>query len=161
MKGVVLKWLGLFLQMKRITVTLPDTSYDELEDWADQHGRPVANLATFLIEQSITDAKRSGDYVPRRKPSVVGVLEASTVQQLIFQGLASPNRKWSKSSNPIQVFTDEAQLEINEVQLILAGERPSTEQCLAVARVLDVDELQLLALVKRQYNGESKSQARV
>ena len=161
MKGVVLRYLGNLLQMKRITVTLPDISYDELEDWADQQGRPVANLATYLIEQSITEAKRSGDYTPRRKPAAVETFEVSTVQQLIFQGLASPNRRWSKSNNPIQVFVDEVQLEINEVQSILAGNRPSTEQCLAIARVLDMDEVQLLALVKHQYNGESKSQARV
>lgn len=135
--------------MKRITVTLPDAPYEELEDWAEQQGRPVANLATFLIEQSLTEAKKSGAYRPRRKSP--NMLEASTVQQLIFQGLAASNRKWSQSNHPLQVFVDEAKLSMNEMQSILAGERPSTEQCLAIARVLDVDEVQLLSLVKRQY----------
>ncbi len=37
--------------MKRITITLPDQIASELEDWADQQGRPTANLAAYLVEQ--------------------------------------------------------------------------------------------------------------
>lgn len=39
--------------MKRFMVTLPDSVYAELADWAKSEGRPTANLAAFLIEQSI------------------------------------------------------------------------------------------------------------
>ncbi|OKH11186.1 hypothetical protein NIES208_17615 (plasmid) [[Limnothrix rosea] IAM M-220] len=38
---------------KRFQVTLPDAVYAELEAKAKNEGRPVANLAAFLIEASI------------------------------------------------------------------------------------------------------------
>lgn len=50
--------------MKRITITLPDTAAAQLEDWATQQGRPVANLATFLVELGLKQGKESGDYQP-------------------------------------------------------------------------------------------------
>ena len=39
---------------KRVNLTLPDIVYDELEAWAEYQGRPVANLAAYLVESSIT-----------------------------------------------------------------------------------------------------------
>jgi hypothetical protein len=54
-------------QMKRITITLPDQAAAELEDWADQQGRPVANLATFLVELGIRQGKEKGEYTPSGK----------------------------------------------------------------------------------------------
>jgi hypothetical protein len=39
--------------MKRFMVTLPDSVFAELRDWAESEGRPTANLAAFLIEQAI------------------------------------------------------------------------------------------------------------
>ncbi|NJL09354.1 MAG: hypothetical protein HC908_01480 [Calothrix sp. SM1_7_51] len=48
---------------KRVFVTLPDSVFEDLEQWADSQGRPTANLAAFLIETSIRQAKeRGGDY---------------------------------------------------------------------------------------------------
>jgi hypothetical protein len=38
---------------KRTTITLPDTIFDDLEGWADKEGRPVANLAAFLVELAV------------------------------------------------------------------------------------------------------------
>lgn len=49
---------------KRVMVTLPDSVYEDLEKWADKQGRPTANLAAFLIEASIRDAKEKGEYKP-------------------------------------------------------------------------------------------------
>ena len=46
---------------KRVFVTLPDSVFEELEQWADSQGRPTANLAAFLIETSIRQAKESGE----------------------------------------------------------------------------------------------------
>lgn len=54
-------------RVKRITVTLPDSVAAQLEDWADKQGRPPANLATFLIELGIIQAKESGEYKPSGK----------------------------------------------------------------------------------------------
>ena len=46
---------------KRINVTLPDSVVDELEDWANAQGRSVANLAAFLLEMAIKEAKDRGE----------------------------------------------------------------------------------------------------
>ncbi|MDY6899984.1 MAG: hypothetical protein SWZ49_18180 [Cyanobacteriota bacterium] len=46
---------------KRVFVTLPDSVFEDLEQWADSQGRPTANLAAFLIETSIKQAKESGE----------------------------------------------------------------------------------------------------
>ena len=40
--------------------TLADKVYDALERWADNQGRPVANLATYLVEKAIEQAKAEG-----------------------------------------------------------------------------------------------------
>jgi hypothetical protein len=45
---------------KRIQVTLPDRVADALQKWADYDGRPTANLAAYLIERAITEAKKEG-----------------------------------------------------------------------------------------------------
>jgi hypothetical protein len=50
---------------RRIYVTLPDAAYADLEAWADEQGRPTANLAAFLIELGIRDAKQKGDFKTR------------------------------------------------------------------------------------------------
>ncbi|MGK7933187.1 MAG: hypothetical protein AB4041_17390 [Microcystaceae cyanobacterium] len=47
---------------KRINVTLPDTVLEDLERWAKVQGRPTANLAAFLIEMSIKNAKTTGEF---------------------------------------------------------------------------------------------------
>lgn len=54
---------------KRLNLTLPDTVFDELEDWAQQQGRPTANLGSFLIELGIRQAKEKSEFVPTKKPS--------------------------------------------------------------------------------------------
>jgi hypothetical protein len=38
---------------KRTTITLPASVFEALEQWADHEGRPTANLAAYLIEQSV------------------------------------------------------------------------------------------------------------
>lgn len=54
---------------KRVNLTLPDVVFDNLEAWADQQGRPVANLAAFLVEVAIRDAIERGELKiePRKK----------------------------------------------------------------------------------------------
>ncbi len=46
---------------KRINVTLPDSVVDELEDWANAQGRSLANLAAFLLEMALKEAKDKGE----------------------------------------------------------------------------------------------------
>jgi predicted DNA-binding protein len=52
---------------KRTTITLPDVVFEELEEWADQQGRPTANLASFLVELGIRQAKEKGEFTPQSK----------------------------------------------------------------------------------------------
>ncbi len=51
---------------RKVFVTLPDLTYEELERWAALQGRPTANLATFLIEIGINAAKERGELPPRQ-----------------------------------------------------------------------------------------------
>jgi CopG-like RHH_1 or ribbon-helix-helix domain, RHH_5 len=46
---------------KRTTIVLPDKVFADLEKWADEEGRPTANLAAFLVEQAIR-AKYPSEY---------------------------------------------------------------------------------------------------
>jgi hypothetical protein len=45
---------------KRVHVTLPDKVFDTLERWADDQGRPVANLVAYLVEKTIEKAETQG-----------------------------------------------------------------------------------------------------
>ena len=49
---------------KRVYLTLPDSLYSDLERWADLQGRPIANLANYLVERAIEQAKQSGELPP-------------------------------------------------------------------------------------------------
>ena len=55
----------LMTTMKRLALTLADSTYALLEDWADQQGRPTTSLATFILERYVADAIESGVYHPR------------------------------------------------------------------------------------------------
>lgn len=52
---------------KRVYVTLPDSIFEDLEWWAESEGRPTANLAAFLIEVAIRQAKEGGKF-HKQKP---------------------------------------------------------------------------------------------
>lgn len=53
---------------KRIYVTLPDTVHEDLEGWAEYQGRPTANLAAYLIELGIREAKERREFKVRQPP---------------------------------------------------------------------------------------------
>ena len=38
---------------KRTTIVLPRAIYEALEHWAESEGRATANLAAFMVEQSV------------------------------------------------------------------------------------------------------------
>ena len=52
---------------KRVFVTLPDSIFNDLDQWAKEQGRPTANLAAFLIELAIRQAKDRGE-LPETEP---------------------------------------------------------------------------------------------
>lgn len=39
--------------MKRLSASIPDRVYEQLEKLADREGRSVSNLVAYLLEQSI------------------------------------------------------------------------------------------------------------
>jgi hypothetical protein len=52
---------------KRIHVTLPDSFYKKLELWATSEARPVANLASYLLQKAIEEAEDQGKLTDRTK----------------------------------------------------------------------------------------------
>jgi len=38
---------------KRVNVTLPNKVYEQLEQVAKEQGRPIANLASYLVQKSM------------------------------------------------------------------------------------------------------------
>jgi CopG-like RHH_1 or ribbon-helix-helix domain, RHH_5 len=53
---------------KKVYVTLADTVQEDLEGWADYQGRPTANLAAYLIELGIREAKERGEFKTAQNP---------------------------------------------------------------------------------------------
>lgn len=54
---------------KRVNLTLPDVVFDDLEAWAEYQGRPTANLAAYLVESAIREAKEKGEFRTLTKSS--------------------------------------------------------------------------------------------
>lgn len=52
---------------KRVNITLPDTVHDDLEAWAESQGRTIANLAAFIVETEVRNAKKAGQIPDRRE----------------------------------------------------------------------------------------------
>ncbi len=50
---------------KKFSVTVPDQIFELLEEWADEQGRPTANLAAYLIEAGIRSAIDKGELIPK------------------------------------------------------------------------------------------------
>ncbi|MGB3615865.1 MAG: hypothetical protein WBA10_18870 [Elainellaceae cyanobacterium] len=53
---------------RRVMLTLPDTVAADLERWADSQGRAIANLAGFIVETAVVQAKDRGDIPPAQTP---------------------------------------------------------------------------------------------
>ena len=43
---------------KRITISLPDSSYKKLEEWAETEDRSVAGQASYVLQKAIDDAEQ-------------------------------------------------------------------------------------------------------
>lgn len=55
------------LVSKRVFLTLPDLVYEKLERWANYQGRPVANLAAYIVEKAMEEAEAEGKIPPSPK----------------------------------------------------------------------------------------------
>ena len=49
---------------KKIFASVPDTIADYLQDWADQQGRSLSSLVSYMLENSLRLAKDRGDFKP-------------------------------------------------------------------------------------------------
>ena len=55
------------LVSKKFSVTVPDQIFELLEEWAEEQGRPTANLAAYLIEAGIRTAMDKREFTPKNK----------------------------------------------------------------------------------------------
>lgn len=134
----------------RLSIALPDGLMKALERWAEAEGNKPTSLATFLLEREIRLAVEQGK-VPLERNSPNEGEDLQTVQSLLFQVLAS---EWSGSTHPVEAFAEDAVMDLDRVQAILNGDRPTDDDIIALTRMIpDWTEADLRALVKRQYNG--------
>lgn len=52
LKGVNMQPV-ILMPSKKVTVYIPEGAYDKLSEWADSEGRPVSNLAAFILESIV------------------------------------------------------------------------------------------------------------
>lgn len=45
---------------KRITISLPDSTYKKLEEWAQTEDRSVAGQASYVLQKAVDDAEQLG-----------------------------------------------------------------------------------------------------
>lgn len=118
-------------EQKRIYLTLNNERREELSEWAEQQGRPVTNLATWLIEKAIDRAKETGEYQPQAKGRY------RDIEELIF-------KNWDKLIDYGRISTD-------RLKQIKNGEVAPTD--LEIARLsaaIGVPEAQIERLINRE-----------
>lgn len=49
---------------KRITISLPDSTYKKLEEWAKNEDRSVAGQASYVLPKAVDDAEQQGKIKP-------------------------------------------------------------------------------------------------
>lgn len=49
---------------KRITISLPDSSYQKLEEWAETEDRSLAGQASYILQKALDDAEQQGKIKP-------------------------------------------------------------------------------------------------
>jgi hypothetical protein len=49
---------------KRITISLPDSTYKKLEEWAETEDRSVAGQASYVLQKAVDDAEQLGKISP-------------------------------------------------------------------------------------------------
>lgn len=57
---------------KRITISLPDSTYKKLEEWAETEDRSVAGQASYVLQKAVDDAEQLGKISPNPPKSPPG-----------------------------------------------------------------------------------------
>lgn len=52
---------------KRISVTLPDLTHQQLQEWAETEGTSLSDLAGYVIRKAVDEALESGKINPKKK----------------------------------------------------------------------------------------------
>jgi len=52
---------------KKFSITVPDQIFELLAQWADEQGRPTANLAAYLVESGLRAAIDKEEFQPQSK----------------------------------------------------------------------------------------------
>jgi hypothetical protein len=53
----------------KVSGNLPDSVAIDLEDWANQQGRSLSSLVSFLLENAVFSAKMNGTFKPTYTPT--------------------------------------------------------------------------------------------
>lgn len=57
-----------FRSPRRVTITLPFATYQDLQERADDEGRSLSNLAAFLLELALHDNNETNPASPESRP---------------------------------------------------------------------------------------------
>ena len=78
----------------RVALAVPPKIHEQLSEWADYEGRPLASLCMYLIENALRDAQREG--IAPKHGEVEEELSSVVVKEVM-----------SKSNNPRKNFTEQ------------------------------------------------------
>ncbi|MGF1493940.1 MAG: hypothetical protein ACFBSC_16100 [Microcoleaceae cyanobacterium] len=126
---------------KRLNLTIPDTVYDGLQEWADVEGTKMTTLASYLVETATKDAMERGVI---SKPSQ-----------------AKKIRKYRRLKHLLLDHQEELKAEPklgDRIDALLAGEPVTTEDRLRLALFFNVKESDIEVLDENMKNGEPTTQ---
>lgn len=139
----------------KLNLALTKTGKKKFLEFAAALGIPSSELAERLGRgwQKLAEALGGMDRLENLL-AVPSSRQSSTIAQLVEQEIEAQQLG-------VDEFAEEVDLELAEVEAILAGDRPTTEQVIALSVALHkasgelygVEELQ--AIVKQQFNGHS------
>jgi hypothetical protein len=110
---------------KRILVTLPDTLHDDVEGWADYQGRPTANLASYLIEVGVREAKSRGEF---------RIKDKKLSSDLVYKTVAELVRK------NLDALIEYNRIDRSRLDALIKGDRPTDLEMARIALALGLDE---------------------
>lgn len=145
------------IKNKGLNLNLTQTGKDKFKEFAQALGLTSSELVERLGRgwQKLAEALGGIDALDTLLSPARLRLRDYTIAQLVDIEIHAQDLG-------VDEFAEEVDLELEEVEAILAGQRPTTEQLIALSTTLHkvgTDELygieELQALVKRQFNGHS------
>lgn len=97
---------------KKIQITLPDRIYDALVRWAQQDGRPLANLAGWIVETK-TEAELETGRIPPKNPSEAHQTKGDNAIRSVLRKIAQ-----GEQPSPEEVEIAAAELDVDSNELM-------------------------------------------